>query len=80
MIRARLSNGCFLMGVDAENVKRLTNGMPLVIDLIPLGGVDKVMILYGETAHDIMAQLEAANGGPLPPPQSAYDVDGGPVQ
>lgn len=67
MIRARLSNGTFLMGIDAENVRRLQKGMPLVIDLHQLGGTDKVLIVYGPTMHDIMAQLEEVQGSPLPP-------------
>jgi hypothetical protein len=66
MIRARLSDGTFLMGIDAGNVKRLKKGQPLNIDLRPLGGSDRVVIIYGETPQAIIAELERA-GGPLPP-------------
>lgn len=67
MIRARLSNGAFLFGVDAENIKRLKAGMPLVIELSPMGGSDTVLIMYGETMGDIMAELEKVSGQKLPP-------------
>lgn len=66
MIRARLSNGDFLLGIDAENVKRMKAGMPLRIDLKSLGGTDTVMVMYGETMNDIMAELEEATGQKMP--------------
>jgi hypothetical protein len=67
MIRVRLSNGAFVFGLDAENVRRLTDGQPIVVDMRPLGGSDKFMLIYGETLDTILAELERANGGPLPP-------------
>ena len=67
MIRARLTNGTFVLGVDAENIRRLTDGQPFLIDLGPLGGSDKFMMIYGITAQDIMAELRAATGQLLPP-------------
>ena len=67
MIRARLSNGDFLFGIDAENVRRLQQGMPLVVDLKELGGSDRFMVMYGETLQDIKSELEAATGQTLPP-------------
>lgn len=69
MIRAALSDGRFLFGIDAENVKRLKAGMPLVIDLTHMGGRDQVLIVYGETMADIVRELETQNGGPLPTAQ-----------
>lgn len=68
MIRARLNNGTFLLGIDAENVKRLKAGKPIVVSLAELGGKDDVMICYGETMADIIQELERVNGGPLPEP------------
>lgn len=65
MIRARLSNGDFLFGLDAENVRRLTEGQPIVVDLHPLGGEHRVCIMYGRTLDDIRRELEAATGQPL---------------
>ena len=67
MIRARLKNGDFVVGIDAENVRRLVAGSPIVLDLAPTGGTDRVLILYGPTLAAILAELERANGGPLPP-------------
>lgn len=66
MIRARLSNGSYLMGLDAENIKRLTNGQPIEIDLTPLGGRDKVLLVYGETMQAILDELEEMTGQPMP--------------
>ena len=67
MIRARLSNGIFILGIDAENVRRLQAGKPIVVSLAELGGTDAVCIMYGETLQDIGRDLEAAVGAPLPP-------------
>lgn len=67
MLRARLSNGTFVLGLDAENIRRLTTGMPLFVDLFSLGGTDRFMITYGETMGDIQRELEEASGAPLPP-------------
>jgi hypothetical protein len=69
MIRARLTDGTFLLGVDAENLRRLTAGQTLVVDLSGMGGHDTFIMLYGETMADIMAELETLQGGPLPPAQ-----------
>jgi hypothetical protein len=68
MIQVRLSNGDFLFGIDAENVKRLQAGDPMVFDMTKLGGTDKLLIMYGDTMADIVKELEDAMG-PLPPAQ-----------
>lgn len=72
MMRARMTNGTFLFGIDAENIKRLKDGKPLVIDLTLLGGHDMLLITYGDTMADIKRDWEKANG-PLPPAQPFYD-------
>lgn len=69
MLRARLSNGTFLFGLDAENVRRLQAGEPIMVDLRSLGGTDKFALMFGETLADIAAELERLTGQPLPPPQ-----------
>lgn len=66
MIRARLSNGMFILGIDAENVKRLKEGKPIMVSLAELGGSDDVCIMYGETMQAIADELERASGEPLP--------------
>jgi hypothetical protein len=67
MIRARLNHGLFILGIDAENVKRLKEGKPIMVSLAELGGSDDVCIMYGETMQAIAAELERASGAPLPP-------------
>lgn len=68
MIRARLSNGTFLFGVDAGNLERLKKGQPLAIDLFALGGRDKLVIIYGDSMADIERDLKKVFGR-LPPAQ-----------
>jgi hypothetical protein len=69
MIRARLTNGTFILGIDAENVRRLKQGMPIAVDLRQTGGKDQFMLVYGDTLADIERELARANGAPLPPAQ-----------
>lgn len=67
MILARLSDGTFILGIDAENVRRLREGKPIVVSLAELGGSDDVVIMYGETLQHIARELEESSGQPLPP-------------
>ncbi len=67
MIQARLSNGTFILGVDAENIRRLTAGLPIVVDFAKLGGRDRFMMVYGETYDAIVKELEESSGHKLPP-------------
>ena len=69
MMIARLSDGRFVLGVDAENIKRLTSGMPMILDLANFGGTDTALLVYGPTLGDVMSQLERALGEKLPPAQ-----------
>jgi len=68
MIRARLGNGIFILGVDAENIKRLKQGEPIKVDLSDLGGSDTVVITYGNTMAEIQSELEVLFG-PMPAAQ-----------
>lgn len=68
MIRARASNGVFILGIDAENVRRLKEGKPILVSLAEIGGRDDVLIVYGETLQDIARDLEEASGAKLPNP------------
>jgi hypothetical protein len=68
MIRARLSNGVFLLGVDAQNMQRLMNGKPLYVDLSAIGGHDTFVLMYGKTLADVMRELETM-GFDIPPAQ-----------
>lgn len=67
MLRARLSNGAFVLGLDDENIKRLTAGHPIIVCLAQLGGTDDVIIMHGASLEAIKAELEAVTGKPLPP-------------
>jgi hypothetical protein len=69
MIRARMSNGAFILGLDSVNVERLKHGEPIVVDLSEMGGTDTVMIMFGATTQAILENLKHANGGTLPVPQ-----------
>lgn len=66
MLRARLSNGMFILGIDAENIKRLQEGRPIMLSLAELGGTDDLAIMYGETLADIARELEESSGQSLP--------------
>jgi hypothetical protein len=66
MLRARFSNGVFCLGLDAENIRRLQQGQPILVSLAELGGTDDVLIMAGETLEDIAKELEKATGQALP--------------
>lgn len=68
MLRARLSNGLFILGIDAENVRRFKEGKPIMVSLAELGGSDDVAIMYGETLEAIAAELQSSSGELLPEP------------
>lgn len=67
MIRARMSSGSFVMGLDAENVRRLKGGEPIVIDLTLMGGTDRVYLMFGESLTDVLRELEEVTGQELTP-------------
>lgn len=69
MIRARTNTGVFILGLDAENIKRLKQGKPILVSLAELGGTDDVLIMYGDTLDDIAKELEKATGSALPTAQ-----------
>jgi hypothetical protein len=75
MLRARLTNGKMVLGLDAGNVDRLMEGKPIVVDFSELGGSDQVMIMYGPTLQHVLAQLEQATGqslGVVPPKEDRH--------
>ena len=65
MLIAHRVDGLMILGLDAENVRRLKDGQPILKALSQFGGTDDILILYGETIDDIKRQLESAMG-PLP--------------
>lgn len=68
MLRARTSDGSFILGLDAENVRRLKKGKPILVRLPEMGGTDTVLLMYGETLADVRRELEQSIGRPLPIP------------
>lgn len=71
---AHASNGMMILGIDAENVKRLKEGKPILKSLAQFGGTDDILIIYGETLDDVQRQLESVMG-PLPAAQSNPHLD-----
>lgn len=67
MLRIRVNDGSFLFFVDDENVRRLTSGQPIAIDLRPMGGVDRLIIAHKPTVVQAIEELREINGGELPP-------------
>jgi hypothetical protein len=55
-----------LLGVDRENINRLTAGKPIIVRAESLDLERDVMIVFGETLQDVADQLEKA-GFNLPP-------------
>jgi hypothetical protein len=74
MLRARLSNGVFVLGLDAENIRRLQAGQPILVSLAEMGGDDDVLIMAGETLNDIAADLEKVTGQKLPKAKSINEL------
>lgn len=66
MLKIKMSDGPVVLGIDAENVRRLRAGQPIVVNLAELGGADMVCIMYGDTLADIKREIEQATGEPLP--------------
>lgn len=73
-----MTNGMFVLGLDAENVARLKAGKTIVKDLSDFGGRDQVLIMYGDTLADIVKAIERATGQKLPPMQPAPSTGGKP--
>ena len=56
MIKA-IINGNLVLGLDKENVKRLTSDKPILFDGKPFGFDGQIAIVYGETLQDIADEL-----------------------
>lgn len=66
MLRIKMSDGLFVFGLDAENIRRLTTGQPIHIDLKGLGGTDEILIMAGETLADVAKEIEKETGIAIP--------------
>lgn len=80
MIKAKLSNGALVLGIEARNVEHFKAGHPLHMHGAAIGGFDGVTelyIVYGNTLRDVYEELNKATGGQLPPfvePQRKHDA------
>lgn len=67
MLRVRLGDDLFGFGVDAENIRRLTSGQPIKIDLGAMAGPPvEIFIFYGPTMADLVKLVEEGTGLALP--------------
>ena len=58
MLKAHLASGSIVLGIDAENIKRLLEDMPIFVNLKQLKGTDSLLLLAGYTLTDIMEKLK----------------------
>lgn len=65
MIQLKLNN-IVILGVDAENIKRLQEGQPMLIDMTKFGEFNKLAVFYGEKTQDIKNDIEKMTGLKLP--------------
>lgn len=72
MLKALMSDGTYIFGLEAENIKRLTNGDGICINLEEMGGKGRIFILYGETLTDIKKELEEMTGCRIPSPEEYF--------
>lgn len=47
-------------GLSEGNLQKLRQGLPIEVDLEPMGGVGFVHIIYGETEQAILEMFQAA--------------------
>ena len=57
MLKARCNDGTMILGLDAENIRRLQAKKPILLDLAEVGGVGKIMIVAGATLQEIADDL-----------------------
>jgi hypothetical protein len=77
MLHVHTVTGLLIIGIDNENVKRMKDGKPLVIDLSNYGPTTKVMVMHGRTMDDVRQELEKLLG-PLPPASPIGHMPGRP--
>lgn len=59
MVKAKTNKGDIILGLSGENIKRLVDGQPILLNLKDLGLEDrKVVIMYGPTEESIAADLK----------------------
>jgi len=68
MLVAGVSNGDFIVGLDAENISRLQKGEVIEVKLSEMGGNFNVVIMAGKTLDDVKTEIETGLGVKLPEP------------
>lgn len=58
MLKAKLSNGNVLFGLDRQNIERLTGGSPILIKKEDINLEFDIYIFFGESLDDILKELE----------------------
>lgn len=58
MVKAKLSDGTVILGLEEENIKRLKENQPMFLDLSQFGIEQKILIVYGETTEAIHEDLK----------------------
>jgi hypothetical protein len=48
----------FGFGLSEENINLLKQGKPIIIELSEMGGIGRIMIMYGKTETDLVAALQ----------------------
>jgi len=76
MIRARATNGWFVLGFTAKDLAAMKDG-PLKVELAPHGGKDTVILVYGQDNEEIYETLRQISGGPLPKETAEIPPEGG---
>lgn len=66
MLRLRFNGDTFVLGIDAENIRRLMNKQPIAVDLEELGGTGIIVIMAGETLDDVKKDIESMTDTKLP--------------
>ena len=64
MIKVKMG-GLYILGLSAENIKRLKDDQPIYFDLAELGLKGKMSIIYGETEQsltDMILDLKSKGG------------------
>ena len=74
--KATLPDGrpLYLFGIDAENVRRLTEGEPIIAVLESVGGVGTMVIVYGDTVEDARDEIQRCLEIELPPISDMPDL------
>jgi hypothetical protein len=67
MVILHMRDGRWVVGFDANNLRLMQAGKPMVIDFAKYGGEGMLYLMYGDTVEAITADLQRLTGGRLPP-------------